>query len=203
MTQQTTPSTARRSTSIRETAEYKRILAKFVQQIEMRPDWSVTLHDLDRGVRQMMAQHNRTRKARLVKCPCCGIKRRDPSYEHCAPCGREASREDLRQSKDKSPKPSKEKSEQLAKELLAKQQTAACEELYLLWRDGCLPPVCEVASETDTELRIKTPMTLFVLDLTNIREAEKRSTPPVPSTPKTGRVYGSRRRRRKGVPVAA
>jgi uncharacterized Zn finger protein (UPF0148 family) len=182
--------TPRNSRSVRNTAEYARILAKFVAQIDMRPDWSVTLADLDRGVRQAIAMKEGSRKARLVICPACGIKRRDPGYTLCAVCAREARNEDEWQAKNKSPKPSPEESERLSEELLAKQRLAACEELYRLFKAGQLPDGCSVVSKSVTEIRIQSPKTLFILHLDTAAETTEQAL----ATPAKKRGYGRRSR---------
>ncbi|MBD3281806.1 hypothetical protein GF391_03610 [Candidatus Uhrbacteria bacterium] len=154
--------------SIRASAEYARILAKFVEQIQMRPDWSVTLADLDRGVRQALSNNERNRRARLRECPACGLKRRVAPYTLCKECAKEAAREDERQAKSKAKSPSHKESARLSERIIRRQYRAAAHKLFELWEAGQLPEGAEVLRAEGSRLEIKVPGTLFRLDLTEL-----------------------------------
>lgn len=175
----------------RETAEYKRIHALFSAQIAERPDWAITPDELNRAVRDMMAIHARNRRARLVDCPCCGVKRRDPGYELCAECARETAAEDARQAKSKARPPTAAEVEHRSRELIRRQYAAACHELFKLWCLGALPESCRVVKVSDKELRIQAPSTLFILDLRDVLWVEEKPAPAAASA----QPYGNRRRK--------
>jgi len=113
---------------------------------------------------QRLAKIEDERKARLVECPACGIKRRDPRFEHCAFCARlDAENETL--IKAGKLRPNAPLSLEEIDAIAECQQRAACEELYRLYAIDQLPKGCEVVMETEKELRIQTPITLFILHI--------------------------------------
>ncbi len=157
----------------------------------------ITTEDVANAVLEMMAaeceqrqaQIEEQRKARLVECPACGIRRRDSRFEHCAACTRlDAENEAL--IKAGKLRPNAPLSLEEIDAIANRQQTAACEELYKLFEAGQLPEGCEIVSVSATEVRIQAPNTLFVLDLTDVRAAEAASAQPA-------KGYGKRKRTRR------
>jgi len=129
-----------------------------------------------KNIKDAVAQALELRKKAQVECPACGIRRRNPGFELCASCAREARAEDKRQAEDKAMTPSRRQSARLSKRLIRRQQYQAAHELYYLWESHQLPRGCEVLRVEPGLLEIKTPGTLFRLDLTKLR----RDAPIVP-----------------------
>jgi hypothetical protein len=144
---------------------------------------SIKTEDVAKAVREMMAYEREqrraanieaakraeeVRKARLVKCPACGIKRRDPSYKICGACAHEGRIEDEWQAKTKPRSPTPEEVD-LAWARLQREAAEAVFESYCL---GELPNDHMVILETSEKLRIQGPNILWILYLTEETQAE-------------------------------
>ncbi|MDF1496687.1 MAG: hypothetical protein P1P90_01335 [Patescibacteria group bacterium] len=140
----------------------------------------ITPEDVSCAVREMLAYERELRrgkieeerKARLVECPACGIKRRDPRFEHCAVCARlDAENEAL--IKAGKLRPGTPLSLEEIDAIAVQQQTAATEELYVLWYRGQLPEGCEVLEINETQIHIQSrnPDVLWKIDFSELLPA--------------------------------
>jgi hypothetical protein len=114
---------------------------------------------IDRVVRMGLE----ARRNSLVNCPACGIKRRNAHFEFCSECARLAREEDARQAKSGACTPTREESARLSDEIIRDQRNAAARELHRLYLANKLPEGCVVECESRRQVRIQTPLAMFVL----------------------------------------
>ncbi len=106
------------------------------------------------------------RRNALVECPACGQRRRNAYFEFCSECARMAREEDARQAKSGACTPSREESARLSDEIIRGQRNAAARKLHRLYLANKLPEGCSVEYESQRQVRIHTPLALFVIHAT-------------------------------------